>query len=53
VLGGGVGALVGQLLHVRDKRLLEREGLGVLDTLDVSVKCVLDRRAHGDDAFWP
>jgi hypothetical protein len=44
-LGGGVGALIGQLLHVCDKRLVKCESLNVLNALDIAVKRVLDRRA--------
>jgi hypothetical protein len=43
VLGGGVEALVGQLLQICDKRLVERQGLSVLHALDIAVECVLDR----------
>jgi hypothetical protein len=32
--------------------LIKRESLGVLDALDIAVECVLDRRAHFDNAFW-
>jgi hypothetical protein len=39
---GEVGALIGQLLHVRDERLVQRERLSVLDALDVAVERVLD-----------
>jgi hypothetical protein len=46
-------ALTGQLLQVHNKHLIERQGLGVLNALNVIVECVLDRRAHGDDVFWP
>jgi hypothetical protein len=53
VLGGGVGALVSQLLDARNKCFVERQGLGALDSLDITVECVLDQRAHDDDAFCP
>jgi hypothetical protein len=46
-------ALTGQLLQVHNKHLIERQGLGVLNALNVVVECVLDRQAHGDDVFWP
>jgi hypothetical protein len=42
VLGRGAGALVGQHLHICDKRLIEHKGLSVLDALDVAVECVLN-----------
>jgi hypothetical protein len=53
MLGRGVGALADQLLHVCDKQFVQHERLGVLDAFEVAVQCVLDRRAHGDDALWP
>jgi hypothetical protein len=31
----------------------QARGLGVPDTLDVAIECMLDRQAHRDDAFWP
>jgi hypothetical protein len=43
---GGVKVLIDQLLQVHDERL------SVLHALDVTVECVLDRQAHGDDTLW-
>jgi hypothetical protein len=43
MLGGGVKALVGQLLQIHNKRLVERQGLSVLHALDIAVERMLDR----------
>ena len=49
----GVGDVLREPMEVGDQELHLDYGLGLVDTLDVALVCVLARRADGDGAIGP